>query len=263
MRAAVQKWLCPANVQDDLYRHQRDCMAGSCNWALEMPDIQNFLSSETSEILRIGGAPGSGKSTLVAFLIQYFTRTVTNDVLFFFCKGTDEKKSHPFQVLRTLVSQLLAKDDTLYPWFETLQQQSGKETADSFATLHSSFQLALTNTSKPMVFVVVDALDECKEAKDVVFSLVTAAAESKRTIKILVTVREVASFIYSTSWHCAKLECMYSAEKILSYSTLSIDRCPSLKYLRTEFEVLSPSTLKIGFPGANTFPGRNSDLKCI
>jgi len=189
MRADVQKWLCPANVQDDLYRHQRDCMTGSCNWALEMPDVQNFLSSETSEILRIGGAPGSGKSTLVAFLIGYITRTTTNDVLYFFCKGTDEKKSRPFQVLRTLVSQVLAKDESLYPWFETLHQQSGQETAESFASLHSSFQLALRNTSKQLIFIVVDALDECQEAKDLVLSMMTAAAETKRTIKILITVR--------------------------------------------------------------------------
>lgn len=188
MRADVQLWLCPANVQDDLYRHQRDCMAGSCNWALEIPEVQTFLSSEASEILRIGGAPGSGKSTLFAFLIGYITGTTTNDVLYFFCKGTEEKKSRPFQVLRTLVSQILAKDESLYPWFETLHQQSGQKTAGSFASLHSSFQLALRNTSRPLIFVAVDALDECQETKDLVFSLMTAAAETQRTIKILMTV---------------------------------------------------------------------------
>jgi len=189
MRADVQKWLSPANVQDDLYRHQRDCMTDSCNWALEMLNVQVFLSSETSEILRINGAPGSGKTTLIAFLIGYITRTITNDVLYFFCKGTDDKKSHPFQVLRTLVSQILAKDESLYPWFETLHQQSGQEKAESFASLHSSFQLALRNTSKPLIFIAVDALDECQEAKDLVFSMIAAAAETKKIIKILITVR--------------------------------------------------------------------------
>jgi hypothetical protein len=110
-------------------------------------------------------------------------------VLYFLCKGTEEKKSRPFQVLRTLVSQLLAKDETLYPWFETLHQQSGQETAQSFASLHSSFQLALRNTSKLLIFIAVDALNECQEAKDFVFSMMTAATETKKTIKILITVR--------------------------------------------------------------------------
>ena len=109
-------------------------------------------------------------------------------MLYFFCKGTDEKKSHPFQVLRTLISQILAKEESLYPWFETLFQQSGQEKAESFATLHSSFQLALRNTSKQLLFIAIDALDECQEATDVVCSLMTAAAEAKRTIKILTAV---------------------------------------------------------------------------
>lgn len=190
-------------------------MTGSCNWALEMPDVQNFLSSETSEILRIGGAPGSGKSTLVAFLIGYIMRTATNDVLYFFCKGTDEKKSHPFQVLRTLVSQLLAKDESLYPWFETLHQQSGQETADSFSSLHSSIQLALRNTSKPLIFIAVDALDECQEAKDLVFPMMTAAAETKKTIKILITVRNPRSNSFqSTAQFIICTPRLYSREYI-------------------------------------------------
>lgn len=200
MRADVHKWLCPANVQDDLYRHQRDCMTGSCNWALEIPEVETFLSSETSEILRIGGAPGSGKSTLISFLIGHIMRTTTNDILYFFCKGTDEKKNRPFQVLRTLVSQLLAKDQTLYPWFETLRQESGQEIAESFSSLHSSFQLALKNTSKPLVFIAVDALDECQEAKDLVFSIMTLTAETKISIKVLITVRNSLFSSLQTPW---------------------------------------------------------------
>jgi Cdc6-like AAA superfamily ATPase len=190
-------------------------MTDSCNWAVETPDIQDFLSSETSDILRIGGAPGSGKTTLVAFLIGYIMRTITDDVLYFFCKGTDEKKSHPFQVLRTLVSHLLAKDESLYPWFETLQQQSGQETAQSFASLHSSFQLALRNTSKALIFIAVDALDECQEVKDLVFSMMAAAAETKKTIKILITVRNYRFNSLPTAAQCMSYTPrLYSIENI-------------------------------------------------
>ncbi|KAH8817304.1 hypothetical protein F5884DRAFT_853725 [Xylogone sp. PMI_703] len=190
MKADVQKWLCPANVLDDLYRYQRDCRANSCDWALEIPEVQTFLSSETPEILRIGGAPGSGKSTLLAFLIGHIMKTTTGDVLYFFCKGTDEKKNRPFQVIRTLISQILARDESLYPWFETLYQQSGQETAESFASLHSSFQLALRNTSKSSILIVIDALDECQEARDLIISILMATAETKVLIKVLITCRE-------------------------------------------------------------------------
>jgi len=42
---------------------------------------------------------------------------------------------------------------------------------------------------KPLIFIAVDALDECQEARDLVFSMMAAAAETKKTIKILITVR--------------------------------------------------------------------------
>ena len=165
-------------------------MSGSCNWALETGEIQLFLTSKKNEILRIGGAPGSGKSTLTAFLIRHLMQTITGDVLYFFCRGTDEKKQKPFQVLRTLVSQLLSRDESLYPWFETLHLQSGQRTAESFADLQHSFQLALRNTSRTLMYIVVDALDECQESHLLASSLIESVKTSKGIVKLILTSRE-------------------------------------------------------------------------
>ena len=165
-------------------------MSGTCNWAFEKPELWSFLACENSNVLRIGGAPGAGKSTLPAFIIHHLTHAITGDVLYFFCKATDTEKRQPFQALRTLLSQLLVLDDSLYPWFETLYQNSGHKTADSFANLQYSLQLALSNTSKPLIHVVVDALDECQQAPDLVNSLITALRASRRTIKVILTTRE-------------------------------------------------------------------------
>lgn len=190
VRRDVQKWLCPASVQDDLARHEAECMSGSCEWALATPALRNFLVSEVSETLRIGGAPGSGKSTLAAFIVNHIKHTVTGDVLYFFCKGTQEKKMKPFQVLRTLISQLLSRDDSLYPWFETLYQQSGQKEAESIASLQHSFQLALRNTAKPIIYIVVDALDECQEAQRLAPFLMSASKHSNKPVKLIVTSRD-------------------------------------------------------------------------
>jgi adenylate kinase family enzyme len=103
-------------------------MTGSRDWAFETPELKSFLISESHDVLRIGGAPGSGKSTLAAMIIRRLMQTVTGDTLYFFCKGTDEKRQEPFQVIRTLISQLLIRDESLYPWFETQYQQSRHKT---------------------------------------------------------------------------------------------------------------------------------------
>ena len=82
---------------------------------------------------------------LSPFFVCYTTRATSNDVLYF-CRRTDQKKSRLFQVLRTLVSQLLSKDKALYPWLETLQQQSGQGTSESFTSPYSPIPCAKEHT---------------------------------------------------------------------------------------------------------------------
>lgn len=192
--ANVQEWLSPADVQDDLYRHENERMHGSCNWALDTTEVQSFLATKTeSEILRIGGAPGTGKSTLTAFLINHLIETTNADVLYFFCKGTDENKKRPLQVLRSLLSQLLVKTDgsDLYSWVDKVRLQSGQKTAQSFATLSHAFQFALgQDLQKPLLYIVVDALDECQDGSLLASSLITATKLSKGVVKLILTSRE-------------------------------------------------------------------------
>lgn len=194
VRFRIQEWLSPASFKDDLYNHQKEYMNGSCDWALSRQEITSFMStSHDSQILRIGGPPGIGKSTLTAFLIQRLIEA-QNTVFYFFCKDTEGGKSHPFQVLRTLVSQALSADDghRLVASLEKLRVESGQRQAESFATLDESFCYALTLLSsihRPL-YVVVDALDECKDGLLLASTLSTALNTSKRPFKLLLTGRE-------------------------------------------------------------------------
>jgi hypothetical protein len=111
-------------------------------------------------------------------------QNTTGDVLYFFCKKTDEKWQKPYQVPRTIISQLLVRDDSLYPWFETLCQESGHNTAASLANLQDTFLLALKKPSKPLIYIVVDALDECQQSLILASSLTIASMISKKTVKL-------------------------------------------------------------------------------
>ena len=76
--------------------------------------------------------------------------------LFIFAKAQTNRKSTHFNPENSPNPYL---ETTLCTgWFETLYQQSGQKIADSFAALHHSFQLALSDTSKPVIYIVVDAL---------------------------------------------------------------------------------------------------------
>lgn len=193
-RLYVHQWLSPANIKDDLSNHESECMDGSCHWAFQTHALKMFLKSNNeTEYLRIGGTPGSGKSTLTAFIISYLMRDKGCHVLYFFCKGTDESKKHPVHVLCTLLSQLLAADGSgqLFAWVNDLRLQSGKQHAESFAVLKDAFQYALINgcNEKPL-FIVVDALDECNDGCLVASALITSLRTSKRKFRLLLSSRE-------------------------------------------------------------------------
>jgi hypothetical protein len=193
----VQKWLSAADTQDDLYYHENECMSGSCDWALNTPEFRAFLQSRTNEVLRIGGNPGSGKSTLTAFMIHYLKVAAASDVIYFFCKGTDEKRQKPEPVLRTLISQLLSKDESLYPSFEKLHMHSGREIVEYFAELQDYYQLALRNTLRQTLYVVVDALDECQAGAQLVYSLIQSLRATNGTVKLILTCRNEPELLSS------------------------------------------------------------------
>jgi hypothetical protein len=194
MRFKVQQWLSPASFKDDLYNHQKEYMDGSCDWALERPEIASFQSfSDGSEILSIRGPPGIGKSTLTAFLIRRLI-DAGHSVLYFFCKDTEGGKSKPYQALRTIISQILAAEDgqDLVSWLDKVRLESGQRQAESFATLHDSFchALAVRSVSERPIYLVVDALDECQGGRLLASTLTAALNASKRPFKLLLTSRE-------------------------------------------------------------------------
>jgi hypothetical protein len=188
--AEVQKWLSPANVQDDLHKLNEDLVAGSCHWALGTPEAQDFLNSETSSILRVGGDPGAGKSTLTAFFIKHILLHHADDVLYFFCKGTEDGKNQPYQVLRTLIAQLLARDTSLDLYFTKMYQKSGQEKATSLTDLRAALKYALKNTSRSIVYIVVDALDECEEAEKLASTMIACTKTQETVVKLILTCRE-------------------------------------------------------------------------
>ncbi|KAL4786488.1 hypothetical protein BJX76DRAFT_355037 [Aspergillus varians] len=227
IRFRVQEWLSPASFRDDLYNHQQEYMDGSCDWALGRPEFISFKNpSNGSQILRIGGPPGIGKSTLAAFLIRRLM-DAGNPVLYFFCKDTEGGRSQPFEVLRTLISQVLSVDDgnCLSSFLDNLRLQSGQRKAESFATLHEAFCYALSvlALSDRPLYVVVDALDESNDGCLLASALSTALNASKRPFKLLLTSRDepdLLRFFYKYQEQSAEYELAVLHELTILPSTV-------------------------------------------
>ncbi|KAI8629690.1 hypothetical protein F5Y19DRAFT_74123 [Xylariaceae sp. FL1651] len=166
-RGNIHRWLSPATVEDDLQRHLDECMDGSCDWLHSSPQFLSWIfdaSSSQPTILGIEGLPGSGKSTMAAFIVRYLRRQSSN-VVFFFFKANHTEKESMIGLLRTILSQLLRIDERLYDKIEPYYQQSGRVVADSLIDLQQGMLTALTEFAAGPLFLVFDALDESSERK--------------------------------------------------------------------------------------------------
>ncbi|KAL4880757.1 hypothetical protein BJY04DRAFT_218914 [Aspergillus karnatakaensis] len=196
MRFRVQEWLSPASSKDDLYRHQKDYMEGSCDWVLQKRPVASFLASNSeSQILGIGGAPGIGKSTLTSFLIRRLMEEGNSRVFYFFCKDTSgDGGSRPHHAIRTLLSQVLVVEDSSQAvlQLEELRVQSGQKEVESLATLREAFIYTLATspkTDKPAYFVI-DGLDECEDGFLLASTIILILNDSKRPFRLLLASRQ-------------------------------------------------------------------------
>ena len=190
MRNNVQRWLSPSNVQDDLHRHQLEYMPGSCDWILEAPQAQDCLNSKHSSTMRILGRPGTGKTILASFLVNYLAEQNEKNVLYFFCKAGETGKRETTHVLRTLLSQLLHIEEALYRDVEPLYIKSGRATADSYVDVYAALLLALSKTTRP-IFILIDAIDESQDVENLFRVLFEAQRVAGGRLNMLFTSRQM------------------------------------------------------------------------
>lgn len=198
IRSDIHRWLSPSNVQDDLRKYQTESMLGSCDWILQTHQFQALINSAKSFTLRVRGRPGAGKTFLATHIISHLTQKLQRVVLYFFCKAGDPEKRKSLHVLRTLLFQILRVDDSLYPLMETLYYQNGRAVADSYADVLDAFGLVMTKTNASPIYIILDALDECQDAHELVKALSNARKVSNTHLNIVLLMRDHPATLDST-----------------------------------------------------------------
>ncbi|KAF7511102.1 hypothetical protein GJ744_005333 [Endocarpon pusillum] len=138
--AKINRWLNPANTHDDQQSHLAGIMPDSCNWVVSEPMLTALLSSSGSSTIIIQGLPGSGKTMVMSFLVDYMSTNVDSKVLFFFCKANEPEKHDALQVLRTLAWELLQLLPDFYDNLEPWYSESGRIILDSYSELQQMCQ---------------------------------------------------------------------------------------------------------------------------
>jgi len=158
------------------YRRQdtQRAHANTCGWITHHPSYTTWLA-EGSGILWIKGKPGSGKSTLMEFLLRDFekqARYQESIQLSFFLhgRGTILQKSR-FGMYRSILHQLLLRAPTAQAEFRYAFQERSRSQGDpgkdwNWHTneLRAFFMAAIELVAKTQaVNIFVDALDEAED----------------------------------------------------------------------------------------------------
>lgn len=204
-QAASQKkelirWLSPLTYevtyyQDDFNAALKKRHPDSCLWLLQKAEFIQFslLQMSPNPLLWIYAKPGAGKTVLSSYLIDHYRRQQTN-LVYFFCKNSDEDKNTATSIIRSLLYQLLEVIEgpeyrsPLSHEIQIAMENSGQHRAVKFDTLWSLFAAHIRNMSQPLV--VLDALDECKEPKMLIQKLRDLSESCG--IKVIITSRNEA-----------------------------------------------------------------------
>ena len=112
---------------------------------------------------------------MASVLVNNFTEQ-GEKVVYFFCLATDPEKMDTINILRTLPSQSLHMDESLYAVVEPSYTKSGRATADWYVDVYNTFMSVLARFTITKLYIVIDALDECQDPESFVHILLDAQA---------------------------------------------------------------------------------------
>ncbi|KAK0671576.1 hypothetical protein QBC41DRAFT_55118 [Cercophora samala] len=189
------------NFEDDFFTAQDTRFDGTCRWLLAKNGYQHWKKahSDSPSLLWIDGKPAAGKTILSGFAIDDINKTGSPCSYYFF-KHSEKPKSKLGSCLRSLAFQMAMLDDAILVRLAELQKTNPNLDLENERNIWRSLFISgiLPAMSKPQ-FWVLDALDECSNAKSLFDSVLCKMDGYAHEVKILITSRETPELLTSFS----------------------------------------------------------------
>jgi DNA replication protein DnaC len=189
---------------ESLQNRKDHLLLDSYKWILDNKDYQDFTDwhhDNTKRLLWIKGDAGKGKTMLLIGIIRELTAQLDTYfdkpyLSYFFCQGTDENLNTATAVLRGLIWMLLRQEKSLIRHLVMFKDFGSKlfEDRNAFYNLKKIFQNMLNDGVLRRAYLVVDALDECRNEEpglSQLLQLISEVLETHHNVKWLVSSRNV------------------------------------------------------------------------
>ncbi|PMD46365.1 hypothetical protein L207DRAFT_507281 [Hyaloscypha variabilis F] len=141
---------------------------GTCQWILSNVQYREWYLRKETCLLWISGYPGSGKTTLSAYLLDYLSAgelspSSRTTLCYFFCDDKIDTQRDGLSILRSLIHQLLVRRRLLIKYVKAAYNYAGPEFDQKFGQLWQIFIAIASDKRVGPISVIVDAIDECEE----------------------------------------------------------------------------------------------------
>ncbi|KAK7425569.1 hypothetical protein QQZ08_008010 [Neonectria magnoliae] len=202
----------PRDVLSDIYRQRGKRTGHTCEWILKREEFAAWGGAqENSQLLRLVGPPGIGKTMMSTYLTEVIKtkveRTSRRAFAYFFCDDKNQERRTPTALLRSLIWQLLLQNNGLFqhvqPDFEKHDRSRVfNDLLDNVSALWRIFEAMVQDERAGEVYILIDALDECdKSTREALIvglnDLFLKASELRGKFKFLITSRPDLSGIES------------------------------------------------------------------
>jgi hypothetical protein len=172
----------------------------SYHWILEAPNFQQWRDDQQSQLLWIKGDPGKGKTMLLCGIINELSKMDNGLLSFFFCQGTDSRINSAIAVLRGLTYLLVDQQPSLAWHLQNKYDQAGPslfEDTNAWIAMSDIFtnmvqDLDRKRTDLKVIYLVVDALDECVVDLPKLLNLIAHTSSVSSRVKWLLSSRNEA-----------------------------------------------------------------------
>ncbi|KAH7462318.1 hypothetical protein FOMA001_g18690 [Fusarium oxysporum f. sp. matthiolae] len=193
----------PRDILSEIRSQKGKRIGHTCEWILKREEFSAWGANDNSQLLRLIGSPGIGKTMMSTFLIEVLKGKVEKspDKMFayFLCDYRYPEQRSPTAILRSLIWQLLLQRNGLFHHMQS-DFEKHKDSRlfeclfENFSALWRIFQDMLQDEHVGEVFILIDALDECDRSTRKVLlrcirELFQASPESDGNFKFLVTCR--------------------------------------------------------------------------
>jgi hypothetical protein len=215
---AIQKWLSAPDPSENFFKGLRLREPNTGLWLLES-DLYKSWKGKPSFVW-LYGIPGCGKTVLSTTVLEDISKFTADDpgkaTAYFYFDFNDRRKQDAEMMVRSLLSQLLQQSIEILPSVDALfkTNQRGSPLPPSESLLDALKELFI---KFPATYIVLDALDECENRKELMNTIGIIATWNIEGLHVLFTSRRVGDITTT-------LEAILDSGNILNIQTKAVDR---------------------------------------